>query len=105
MAELLDSLGIRNRASVEAFVQALIDMLDDMEPDCDLEPSLGWSVDGEYGTEFPAVFGTDLEGDDSDLEPEETDQNGDEGDYLSNEDDCPEHLWGVPVVSLPSQGL
>lgn len=38
MAELLDSLGIRNRASVEAFVQALIDMLDDMEPDCDLEP-------------------------------------------------------------------
>lgn len=74
MAELLDSLGIKDRTGVELFIERLIELLDD--------------IDG-----------------DPDFEPEETDQNGDEGDYLSNEDDCPEHLWGVPVASLPGQGL
>lgn len=64
-------------------------------------------MDGEYGTEFPAVFGTDLEGDDSDLEPEETNQNGDEGDYGMCEDDAlTGQLYCLAFVPLEGgQGL
>jgi len=42
MTAILESLGIRDRASVELFIAKLIDLLDDMDGDADAEPELGW---------------------------------------------------------------
>jgi len=50
MTALLESLGIRDRTGVEAVIESLIAMLDTMDPDPDLEPSLGWGLSGG-GTE------------------------------------------------------
>jgi len=46
MTALLQSLGIRDRAVLEAVIENLIAMLDTMDPDPDLEPWLGWSLSG-----------------------------------------------------------
>lgn len=75
MADLLASFGISNRASVEIFVERLIEMLDTMDGDPDLE--------------------------DDEREPEETDQNGDEEDSSRCEDDArTEMLYGIAFGPL-----
>jgi len=91
------SLSPNDRAGIAYTVERLINMLDAMEPDPDLEPylaglhqgshtddregddgyggdadnepSLGWTSTGHLGKEQPAMFGPDLEADDSDDEP------------------------------------
>lgn len=56
------------RARIEATIEHLVSLLDAIDPDPDLEPSLGYSP-----------YGTDLEGDDSDFEPDSDDEwSGDE---------------------------
>lgn len=37
MTDLLETLGIRGRSGVEAFIERLIDMLDELDPDPDFE--------------------------------------------------------------------
>lgn len=81
MTALLEALGITSRNGVEVFIERLIAKLDDFDGDADFEDE------------------PDLE-DGADAEPEELEPNGDELDFMSNEDDCPTHLQGVPIVSL-----
>lgn len=82
MSDLLAQMGIKNREGVEAFVQSLIDLLDEIDGDADFE-------------------------DTNDAEPEETDQNGDEGDYGMCEDDAlAEQLYCLAFAPLEGgQGL
>lgn len=96
MSELLEQLGIRDRASVETFIERLIDMLDAADGDADLEPYLA----GARGTR-------DDREDESDFEPEETDQNGDEQDYGACEDDAlAGQLYCLSLGPIPGgQGL
>lgn len=57
------------RARIEATIEHLVSLLDAVDDDPDLEPSLGYSPYDEI----------DLEGDDSDLEPDNDDEwSGDE---------------------------
>ncbi|RWC10332.1 MAG: hypothetical protein EOS52_25245 [Mesorhizobium sp.] len=75
-----------SRRSLAGSIEALIDMLDDLSPDCDLEdcaddePSLGWTARGPGASSNLFLDGRgsaydDREADDSDYEP-----NGDEKD-------------------------
>ena len=82
MSDLLDQLGIKDRAGVELFIERLIAMLDAIDGDPDLE-------------------------DGNDAEPEETDQNGDEGDYSMSEDAATAaQLCCLPICTFPGgQGL
>lgn len=63
-----------HRLSISATIERLIDMLDDMEPDCDLEdvaddePWLGWPSAGQRAGSEMSVDG-DRESDDADAEP------------------------------------
>lgn len=58
-------LDLRDRQQIEDEIERLIDLLDAVDPDPDLEPSLGSNGHSHLG-----VAGwEDLEGDDCDLEP------------------------------------
>lgn len=65
------------RVELEAKIDELIALLDLFDGDENLEPYLA-GTDPKHA---------DLEGDDSDFEPEETDQNGDEQDCCHIEDE------------------
>ncbi|MBL8579552.1 MAG: hypothetical protein JNK47_20295 [Mesorhizobium sp.] len=53
----------KDRASIATSIEKLINMLDDMEPDPDTEPALGWTSEGQG-----AADDSDREHDDADLE-------------------------------------
>ncbi|MGP4666385.1 hypothetical protein [Agrobacterium pusense] len=65
------------RARLEAKIEELVALLDLVDGDENLEPYLA-DTDSKH---------VDIEGDDSDFEPEETDQNGDEQDCCHSEDE------------------
>jgi hypothetical protein len=69
---------------------ALIDALDDLTPDCDLEPILGsLNCFQNYSTLADQTFWADGTGDDRE-DPEEDEENGDREETL---DDLPSNIW------------
>lgn len=88
MTALIESLGVRDRAGVEAVIENLIAMLDTMDPDPDLEPELGWTLNG-HGVEIS----DDRDGDDErESDPAE--------DGIADRDGLHEQLpgWGGSAV-------
>lgn len=95
------SLDPRDARQLSSTIENLINMLDDLSPDCDLEdgadlePSLGWS---ERGPQATAVFNASFDGrgsmhDDRELECEDEGAQCDDEDSLGWQDDgSQEHL-------------
>ena len=76
-----------SRKSLAGSIEALIDLLDDLSPDCDLEdgadlePSLGWPEISPLGNPSSGGSWDDREGPEDDREPDvDTEPNGDERD-------------------------
>lgn len=81
------TLNPHDRLTLATTIERLINMLDDLEPDEDLEPSLGWT---ERGPDALANgLQDDREDDGDDLEP-----TGDESDYDGGECDGDVFIWG-----------
>lgn len=99
----------RDRVSLATTIERLINLLDDLEPDADLEPVNGWSETFGCGI-VEAQATDDREGDDErdvDLAGAFDDReiNGDETDYDGGESDAPLYIWGggedAPKPDMP----
>ena len=51
MTTITLTLNPHDRLTLATTIERLINMLDDLEPDADLEPSLGWNLQGARATD------------------------------------------------------
>jgi len=87
MTTITLTLNPHDRLTLATTIERLINLLDALEPDADLEPSLGWTVRGPDALANGSQ--DDREDDGDDLEP-----NGDETDYDGGECDPDLFIWG-----------
>lgn len=82
------TLNPHDRLTLATTIERLINLLDDLAPDADLEPSLGWTANG------PAALAKDCQQDDREQEITDEPHDGDELEHDEGYYDFGAFIWG-----------